>query len=124
MEEEAVEAKVNMAASFERYSLLKRELARVRTELTKALEWNFLPQDFTTLTRQDPNRRRGSMYYFQGRGLVVMYVEGKDDHLRYIVKGWDIREKYVLSRNKLEKDGKTFHSKKKKGDCPAGLRRS
>lgn len=37
------EAKVNMTTSIERYFTLERELARVRTELTKALKWTFSP---------------------------------------------------------------------------------
>lgn len=43
LEKEVAEAKVNMTTSIERYFTLERELARVRTELTKALKWTFSP---------------------------------------------------------------------------------
>lgn len=59
LEEQLAEAKPNLDASLDRYSILE-----AKTELVKALTWTSSPQSLAISTIQDPNSWSGLESYY------------------------------------------------------------
>lgn len=58
MEEELTNAKADLTVSFDRKSVLKEELTRVKTEHEKALKWTIFSQTMTNYFNQESSNGR------------------------------------------------------------------